>query len=208
MPTTPQNAMRTTTQNFTPTDIANAMPTAIAAAMPMGTPNVTLNSVQQSWYAAYTRANHERRVADQLELRGVENFLPEYESVRKWKDRKVRLQRPLFAGYVFVHLALQNRLSVLQIPGVACLVSFAGKPVAVPEEEFSKIREFLNKGFRAEPHRYLEAGRRVRVRSGPLEGTEGIVVRRKNKSRLVISLELIQRAIAVDVDEADLEARF
>jgi transcription antitermination factor NusG len=162
--------------------------------------------VQPRWYAAYTRANHERRVADQLVERGVENFLPRYESVRKWKDRKVRLQMPLFPGYVFVHLALQDRLRILQVPGVACLVSFAGRPVAVPEEEFERIRGFLQKGLRAEPHPYLEVGRRVRVRNGPLAGMEGVVVRRKNGNRLVISLELIQRAMAVDLDGADLEA--
>jgi transcription antitermination factor NusG len=162
--------------------------------------------VQPLWYAAYTRANHERRVANQLVERGVEHFLPQYESMRKWKDRKVRLQMPLFPGYVFVHLALQNRLKVLEVPGVAYLVGFAGKPVAVPEGEFEKIRGFLKQGFRAEPHPYLEAGRRVRVKNGPLEGMEGIVVRRKNGNRLVISLELIQRAMAVDLDGADLEA--
>src|SRR5712664_476191 len=138
--------------------------------------------IQPRWYAAYTRANHERRVADQLAERSVENLLPEYESVRKWKDRKVRLQMPLFPGYVFVHLALQNSLQVVQVPGVACLVRFAGRPVAVPEEEFAKIRGFLNKGFRAEPHPYLQAGRRARVRSGPFEGMEGIIARRKNRS--------------------------
>jgi transcription antitermination factor NusG len=162
-------------------------------------------SVQPRWYAVYTRANHERRVADQLAERGVEHFLPQYESVRKWKDRKVRLQMPLFPGYVFVHLALQNRLNVLQVPGVACLVGFAGRPAAVPEEEFAKIRGFLKQGLRAEPHPYLKAGRRVRVRSGPLEGMEGIVLSRKNSCRLVILLELIQRAMAVDVDSADVE---
>ncbi|MGC1604295.1 MAG: UpxY family transcription antiterminator [Candidatus Acidiferrum sp.] len=162
--------------------------------------------IQLRWYAAYTRANHERRVAGQLRERGVENFLPQYESVRKWKDRRVRLQMPLFPGYVFVQLALRNRLSVLQVPGVACLVGFAGRPAAVPEEEFARIRGFLSKGLRAEPHPYLQVGRRVRVRSGPLEGMEGIVVRRKNGNRLVISLELIQRAMAVDLDGADLDA--
>lgn len=161
--------------------------------------------VQPLWYAAYTRANHERRVADQLAERGVEHFLPQYESVRKWKDRKVRLQMPLFPGYVFVHLALQNRLNVLHVPGVACLVGFGGRPVAVPEEEFAKIRGFLKKELCAEPHPYVKVGRRVRVRSGPLEGMEGIVLRRKNGCRLVISIELIQRAMAVHVDLADVE---
>jgi transcription antitermination factor NusG len=161
--------------------------------------------VQPRWYAAYTRANHERRVADQLAQRSVQNFLPQYETVRKWKDRKVRLRMPLFPGYVFVHLALQNRLQVLQVPGVAWLVSFGGRPVAVPEEEFARIRGILEKGFGAEPHPYLKSGRRVRVRSGPFEGMEGIIVRRKNSSRLVISLELIQRAMAVEVSGFELE---
>src|SRR5882672_6103882 len=98
--------------------------------------------VQPRWYSTYARANHGRRVADQLSERGVENFLPQYESIRKWKDRRVRLQRPLVPGYVFVHIALENRLQVLQVPGVASLVGFGGKPVAVPEDEFAKIRTF------------------------------------------------------------------
>jgi transcription antitermination factor NusG len=161
--------------------------------------------IQTKWYAAYTHANHERRVADQLRERGVEHFLPQYESMRKWKDRRVRLQMPLFPGYVFVHLALQNRLRALQIPGVVYLVGFAGRPVAVPEAEFARIRGLLQRGPHAEPHPHLTVGRRVRVRSGPLEGMEGMVVRRKNGKRLVISLELIQRAMAVDLDGADLE---
>lgn len=158
------------------------------------------------WYAVCTRSNHERRVAEQFAERGVEHFLPQYDSVRRWKDRKVHLKMPLFPGYVFAHLALQNRLNVLQVPGVARLVGFAGRPSPVPEEEFAKIRGFLKNGLRSEPHPYLKAGRRVRVRSGPLEGMEGIVLRRKNGCRLVISLELIQRAMAVDVNSTDLEA--
>jgi transcription antitermination factor NusG len=162
--------------------------------------------VQPQWYAAYTRANHEFRVSGQLAERGVENFLPQYESLRKWKDRKVRLRMPLFPGYVFVHLVLQNRLRVLQVPGVACLVGFAGSPAAVPEEEFAKIRGFLEQGLRAQPHPYLPAGRRVRVHNGPLCGMEGIILRRKNGCRLVISLELIQRSMAVDIDATDVEA--
>ncbi len=162
--------------------------------------------VQPRWYAAYTRANHERRVADQLAERGVENFLPQYESVRKWKDRRVRLQLPLFPGYVFAHLALKNRLQVLQVPGVAWLVSFAGKPVPVPEEEFARIRGFLKQGLRAEPHPYLKIGKRAWVVRGPLAGMEGIVARRKNRSRFVVSFELIQRSVAVEMEEGDLAA--
>ena len=157
------------------------------------------------WYAAYTCARHEKQVRKQLEEKYIACFLPLYRSIRHWKDRHKELELVLFPGYVFVHMALQNRLGVLQVPGVAWLVGFAGKPVSLPEEEFARIRELPNKGFRAEPHPYLQAGQRVRVRSGTLEGMEGIVVRRRNRSRLVISLELIQRAMAVDVEEVSLE---
>ena len=156
------------------------------------------------WYAAYTRANHERRVADQFAGRSLEHFLPQYESVRRWKDRKVRLQRPLFPGYLFVRMALQERLHVLQVPGVVRLVGFHGSPEPLPEGDIQRIREFVGQGWRAEPHPYLSAGRRARVVRGPLAGMEGIVLRRKNRSRLVLSFSLIQRSMAIEMDESDL----
>lgn len=162
--------------------------------------------VEPRWYAVYTSANHERRVAEQFAARGIAHFLPQYESIRKWKDRKVRLQLPLFPGYIFVQIALANRLGVLQVPGVARLVSFRGQPAPVPEADVARVREFLSRGFRAEPHRFLSVGRRVQVKAGPLVGMEGIVVRRKNRSRLVISFEIIQRAMAVEIADEDLQA--
>jgi len=161
-------------------------------------------SLEPRWYAAYTSANHERHVAERFAARGIEHFLPQYESVRKWKDRKVRLQLPLFPGYVFVHIALLNRLSVQQVPGVAHLVSFNSAPAEIAEQDLARIRQFLSQGFRAEPHPFLQAGRKVRVMSGPLAGMDGIILRRKNRSRLVISFDLIQRAMAVEVDGVDL----
>jgi transcription antitermination factor NusG len=157
------------------------------------------------WYAAYTSANHEKRVAEQLRVRSVENFVPSYESVRRWKDRKVRLQLPLFPGYVFVRMALCDRLQVLQVPGVARLVGFNGLPSALPDSEIEALKTGLASGIRAEPHAYLTVGRRVRVKAGPLAGLQGIVVRRKNRLRLVISLDLIHRAAAVEVESTDLE---
>lgn len=157
------------------------------------------------WYAVYTCANHERRVAEQLGLREIEHFLPQYESVRKWKDRRVKLQLPLFPGYVFVQMELAKRMGVLQVPGVARLVGFDGQPAVVPEADLLKVREFLSQGFRAEPHRMLKIGKRVRVTGGPLTGMEGIVVRRRNGKRLVISFALIQQAMAVEVAGEDLE---
>jgi transcription antitermination factor NusG len=161
--------------------------------------------VEQRWYAAYTSAKHEKRVAAQLGVRAVEHFLPLYESVRRWKDRRMKLQLPLFPGYVFVRLALRDRLQVLQVPGVAKLVGFNGAPAALPSEEIEALRKSLADGVHAEPHPYLKIGRRVRIRTGSLRGLEGILVRRKNRARFVISLDLIQRSVAVEVDGSEVE---
>jgi transcription antitermination factor NusG len=156
------------------------------------------------WYAAYTTANHEKRVAEQLGVRDVDHFLPLYASVRRWKDRRVTLQTPLFPGYVFVHLALRNRLQVLQIPGVVHLVSVGGRPTPLQEEDVRSIRNCLSHGYQAEPHPYLQAGRRARVKSGPLQGLEGIILRRKNRTRFILSFDLIRRSVAVEIDVMDL----
>jgi transcription antitermination factor NusG len=161
-------------------------------------------SVMQ-WYALYTCANHEKRVSEQLGCRQIENFLPVYESRRKWRDRQVTLQRPLFQSYIFVHMALQDRHNVLRVPGVAQIVAFGGRPAPIAEEELRRIREILRRGTRIEPHPYLQVGRRVRVRSGALTGLEGIIVRRKKLARLVVAIELIQRAVAVEISEGLLE---
>jgi len=166
---------------------------------------LSTDSLQLRWYAAYTCANHEKRVRDQLEQRSVESFLPVYETVRRWKDRRMHLQLPLFPGYVFVRMALGDRLRVLQVPSVVRLVGFDGHLSALPDEEIEGLKRGLAGGVLAEPHPFLSAGRRVRVKAGPLAGVEGIVIRRKNRLRLVISLELIQRAAMVEVDAADLE---
>ena len=161
--------------------------------------------LQPRWYAAQTCANHEKRVFEQLEQRTVEAYLPRYTSVRRWKDRQVRLELPLFPGYVFVHLALRDRLQVLQTPSVVRLVGFGGHPASLPDQEIDQLRQGLAREIRFEPHPYLKVGQRVRVTTGPLQGLEGILVRKKNVSRLVVSLDLIMRSVAVEIDAADLE---
>jgi len=169
-------------------------------------PTVTPEYREARWYAAYTRANHERRVAQQLAAKAVEHFLPTYSSVRRWRDRRVTLHLPLFPGYVFVRMDLGGRLGVLQIPGVARLVGFGGMPTALPDEEIGALRTGFFCGIRAEPHPFLTAGRRVRVKNGPLAGLEGILTKRKKRTRLVVSVELIRRSMAIEMDEADLQA--
>ena len=158
------------------------------------------------WYAAYTSANHEKRVAQQLEWRSVEHFLPVYESVRRWKDRRVRLQLPLFPGYVFVRLALRDRLRVLAVPGVARLVGFNGHPTPVPAVDIEAIRASLAGNRDVQPHPYVRCGQRVRVLSGPLAGFSGIVVRQKNRTRFVVSFDVLERSVAVEMDDSDLQA--
>lgn len=160
---------------------------------------------ERCWYAAFTIANHEKRVSQQLGAREVEHFLPLYSSVRQWKDRRVELELPLFPGYVFVRISLRERLRVLQIPGVAQLVGFGGVSAALPEDEIEALRTSLAHGVRAEPHPFLRRGRHVRVKAGPLAGVEGILMRRRNRGRFVLSLEPIKRSVAIEVDVADLE---
>jgi transcription antitermination factor NusG len=160
---------------------------------------------ESHWYAAYTSANHEKRVAVELQRRAVECFLPLYGSVRRWKDRRVCLEMPLFPGYVFVRFSPIQRLCVLQIPGLVRFVGFSGTLARIPEAEIVRIQDILRRGFRAAPHPYLTVGRRVRVKAGPLRGLEGRLLRRKSKLRFVVSIELIMRSMAVEMDESDLE---
>jgi transcription antitermination factor NusG len=168
-------------------------------------PGLPTAHLEPRWYAAYTCANHEKRVAEQLRERCIEYFLPLYECVRRWKDRRVNLQTPLFPGYIFVRVALRDRLCVLQTPGVVLLVSFAGQPAPLSQEEILAIRNCLSYRLAVEPHPYLRAGRRVQVKNGPLQGLEGIVVRRKNRSRFVLSFELLQRSVAIEINVMDLQ---
>jgi transcription antitermination factor NusG len=160
---------------------------------------------EPAWYAAYTCANHEKRVADQLAERSVEHFLPTFESVRRWKDRKMRIEQPLFPGYVFVRLSLRDRFRVLQIPSVVRFVGFGSGPTALSNPDIEILRTSLLPELRASPHPYLKVGKKVRIVNGPLEGTEGILLRRKNVLKVVISIDLIMRAASVEVDAADVE---
>jgi len=145
-------------------------------------------------------------VAEQLGVRSVEHFVPLYESVRRWKDRRVTLELPLFPGYVFVHFALRERLRVLEIPGLVRLVGFNGQAAALPDEEMEILRSGLRQSLRAEPHPFLTVGRRVRIVGGPFTGLEGVLKKKKSSLRVVVTLELIQRSVAVDVDVADVQA--
>jgi len=182
-----------------------ATTTTTTALVSRAVPPAAAGYGEQSWFAAYTCANHEKRVVEHFEARDVEHFLPLYASVRRWKDRRVQLELPLFPGYVFVRIALSARLRVLEVPGVVRLVGFNGQPYPLAEGEIESLRKGILNGSRIEPHPYLSVGSRVRIKSGPLAGVEGSLVRKKNTFRVVLSLDLIARSAAVEVDSADIE---
>jgi transcription antitermination factor NusG len=157
------------------------------------------------WFVAYTRARHEKKVAQQLEEWSIPSLVPVYRSVRRWKDRRKELELPLFPGYCFVQIDPAKRLRVLQVPGVVDFVLFQGRPAPVASLEIEALRRGAQ-GASLQPHPYLRAGRRVRIQRGPMGGVEGFFVRWKDRQRIVISISLIQRSVALEVDEADVIA--
>jgi transcription antitermination factor NusG len=159
----------------------------------------------QSWYAVSVFPRHEKHVAQLLEARGVNYLLPLYSSLRRWKDRRKQIDMVLFPGYVFVNIGLEGRVGVLKAPGVARFVTFQGRPAVIPDYEIQAIGTSVKAGIAMQPHPYLKKGQRVRVRSGPMTGVEGILVRRKDGYRVVLSINLIMSSVAAEVDEFDIE---
>ncbi|HUY12640.1 MAG TPA: UpxY family transcription antiterminator [Terriglobia bacterium] len=152
------------------------------------------------WYALYTRHQHENTVADILSNKGFCVFLPLYQATHRWKDRAKVLSLPLFPSYVFVRGGLDRQLQIMTTPGVYTIVAVAGRAAAISDAEIGAVRRMVESSLRVEPHPFLKCGDRVRVKSGALEGIEGILVRKKNFVRLVLSVELLMKSVAVEVD--------
>jgi transcription antitermination factor NusG len=159
-----------------------------------------------SWYALYTRHQHEKMVDQVLTNKGFNTFLPLYATTHNWKDRTKALSLPLFPCYVFLKGGIERRLQILTTPGIYGLVSSAGQPAAIPDIEIEAIRRVVESGARVEAHPYLKCGNWVRVKCGPLTGIEGILVRKKNISRLVLSVEILGTAAAIEVAAFQVEA--
>jgi transcription antitermination factor NusG len=160
---------------------------------------------EASWFAVYTSARHEKSVCRHCEQRQLESFLPLYQARHRWKNGcTVELDLPLFPNYVFVRMALRQRVSVLQVPGVLALVGPGGRPQALPPELIESLRSGLGRR-RAEPHPYLVVGHRVRIKAGPLAGLEGVLFRKKDSLRVVITLSQILQSASVEVDAAEVE---
>jgi len=161
---------------------------------------------RKCWLAAYTRSRHEQLVARQLDQKSLEYLLPTFERVARWSDRLKKSRAPLFPGYVFVHVSDAGRLQVLQTAGVVNLVSSAGRAVPLQDREIEQLRTCCLQARNVEPHPYLKLGRRVRVTHGPFAGWEGTLAEKQNSRRLVINIEQIMKAVAINIDGADVEA--
>ena len=156
------------------------------------------------WYALKTRSRHEKRVRDQLVLRDIDTFLPLCETWRQWKDRKKKVELPLFPGYCFARFPLVERLRVLNVLGVADLVSINGRPEPIREDELSAIQQLVSTKLQFDPHPFFEEGMDVEVIRGPLAGVRGKLLRKDRVTRLVLAVTLVRQAAVVEVHPADV----
>jgi transcription antitermination factor NusG len=157
------------------------------------------------WYAVYTSPRHEKRVREHLGLRCVECFLPLFRSIHRWKNGcKAQVELPLFPGYVFVNIPRSERVRVLDAPGVLSFVGPRGEPACLSDVEIETLRSGLHLQ-KCEPYRGLAIGQKVRIHAGPLQGLEGVLVRNANGLRVVITVDLIQQSVAVELDADAVE---
>ena len=162
----------------------------------------------ENWYALHTHSRHERLIVQKLTERGVETFLPTFTEVHRWSDRKKKVELPLFSCYVFAKFAprREERLNVLRVGGVLSLVGSQGEGSPIPDEQIDAVRTLVNSTDSWSPYPFLKIGQRVRIRGGALEGVEGILVSRNAGQTLVISVDAIQRSLAVKVEGYQVEA--
>lgn len=156
------------------------------------------------WYAVRVRSNFELYVSTVLEQKGVERFFPTYRSRRVWADRIKTLDLPLFPGYVFCRIPLNERNRVVTTEGVVGLVGAGRQPIPVSDAEIQAVRMVAQSEMPSEPWPFLKVGQTVRICQGSLSGVEGILVRVKNSWRLVVSVTLLERSVAVEVDAASV----
>lgn len=163
---------------------------------------------QLSWYAVQTRSRHEKLVQHHLHIRGMSLYLPAVTETHRWSDRRKQVEVLLFPGYVFVQLVPSNdwRATVLQTPGVVRLVGCTREGSAIPEEQIASVRTVVERNLPWVSHPFLKAGQRVKVRGGALDGVQGIFLRRGGDDALIISVEVIQRSMALSIQGYDLEA--
>lgn len=161
---------------------------------------------QVAWYAVKTRARHEKRVVQMLVERGLDCFAPLARQRHRWSDRVQLVEVPLFPTYVFVHIDLADRATVLTTRGVVGILGTGAQPSPIPDAEIDAVFQLLLQDAPLEPHPYVATGERVRIRWGPFAGIEGTIVRAEGKTKVIISIDLIRQAAALTIDAANVEA--
>jgi transcription termination/antitermination protein NusG len=159
-----------------------------------------------AWFALTSKPRHEKVVAENLRGKGLESFVPLYRAQRRWTDRIQPVDLPLFPGYVFCRFAYASRLPVLNTPGVTSVVGFSDVPTPVDDADILRIRAIQASGLPAHPWPYVQVGQKARIERGSLAGLEGVLIREKDALRVVVSLELLRRAVAVEIDRDMIRA--
>ena len=159
-----------------------------------------VGSADYPWFALQVRPRHEKATALALRGKGFEEFLPLCKTKRRWSDRVKELEAPLFPGYVFCRFSPQDRLPILTTPGVAYIVGMGKTPVAVADAEIAALQAIVKSGLRAQAWPFMRIGQFVRIEDGPLCGLEGILLDFRNSHRLVVSVTLLQRSVAVEIE--------
>jgi transcription antitermination factor NusG len=169
--------------------------------------NPETGSTEMSWFAVQTRPRHEKKAAAELQAKGVKTLLPLHAASHQWSDRRRLVHVPIFPGYVFVSIAdaVASRVPVLRTNGVKNFVGVRGTGIPIPKHEIEAIQAIFGQGVRAEPHPFLRIGQRVRICGGSLDGVEGILQEQNSDLSLVVSVELIQRSLAIRVTGYELE---
>ena len=158
------------------------------------------------WYALRTKSRHEKLVRDQLDKQGIEPLLPTVKRLSQWKDRKKEIEVPLFSGYCFVRFSQQEKTPVQQTTGVVEIVGSGSRPESIPEQEIDALRRLMTSVLPYDSHPYLHEGMQVEVTRGPLQGVQGMLLRKEKRHRLVIGVRLIQQAAVVEIDVNDVVA--
>ena len=161
---------------------------------------------ESRWFAVWTRSRHEQVVREQLERKHIEAFLPTVTRWSRWKDRKKKIDWPLFPGYCFARFDAASRLAILKCTGVVSIVSFDGEPAPIPEHEIEGIRRLVQSDLQFDPCPMIREGQMVEVVHGPLTGVVGRLIRKGSHARLILSVDLIGQAVSVEVDAADVRA--
>ena len=159
------------------------------------------------WHALYTRPRHEKQVQQELANQQIETYLPTHKVRRRWSDRYKIVEEPLFKNYLFVRTDTGNYRKALKPYGVVSFVSVEGEPAVIPDEEVEAVRIMVTSEIPHNPYPYLKTGRKIRVKYGPLGGCEGVLVRKRGLSRLVVTVHLLQRSIEAELDAAWIEPR-